>query len=134
MMGIAADVLAQLPDSVAVAWPPAQTRIGPAFFTSSVAAWLDGGVFPALGLTAFNDDPSGGMRTEGLSWFTGQELLIGPDIAKDRASAARLAIRLVNQLVSQGRVVGSEVIVAPDGGRLALDPTRDGKAVRVRRA
>lgn len=134
MAGIAADLLAALPAAAAVVWPPSRSFIGPGFFAASVAAWLGGGAFPALGLTAFNDEPGGGMRSEGLAWFTGQELLIAPDLAKDRAAAARLAIRLVNQFVSQGRLGQSEVIVAPDGGRLALEPTRDGGTIRVRRA
>lgn len=134
MAGIAADLLGALSAATAVVWPPARSCIGPGFFIASVASWRSGGAFPALGLTAFDDEPGGGMRSEGLAWFTGQELLISADLAKERAAAARLAIRLVNQLVSQGRVATSEFIVAPDGGRLALEPTRDGKTVRVRRA
>ena len=134
MAGIAADLLGALPAAVAVMWPPSRSYIGPGFFAASVSAWLSGGAFPALGLTAFDDEPGGGMRSEGLAWFTGQELLIAPDLAKDRAAAARLAIRLVNQLVSQGRLIASEVIVGPDGGRLALEPTRDGGTIRIRRA
>lgn len=133
MMGIVADLAPYLPGLAGIAWPPARTLVGPGLFVSSMSSWLAGGAFPALGLTALSDDPEGGMRTEGLAWFIGQELLIAADIAKDRVAAARLAIRLVNQLVLQGRVTASEAIVGPDGGRLALDPSRDGKTVRVRR-
>ena len=133
-VGIAADLLAAIPATIAVVWPPSRSLIGPGFFAASVKAWLTGGAFPALGLTAFGDEPGGGMRSEGLAWFTGQELLFAGDLAKDRATAARIAIRLVNQLVSQGRLTESEFIVAPDGGRLALEPTRDGTTIRVRRA
>lgn len=117
----------------AIAWPPAGTLIGPGFFASSVAAWLAGGAFPALGLTAFADDIDGSLRSEGLAWFTGQELRIAQELAKDRVAAARLGVRLVNQLVLQGKVTANEAIVGPDGGRLALEPTRDGRIVRVRR-
>ena len=133
MMGIVADLAPYLPGLAGIAWPPARTLVGPGLFVSSMSSWLAGGAFPALGLTALSDDPEGGLRTEGLAWFIGQELLIAADIAKDRVAAARLAIRLVNQLVLQGRVTASEAIVGPDGGRLALDPSRDGKTVRVRR-
>jgi hypothetical protein len=134
MAGIAADLAGVLPRLVAVAWPPARTAAGTEFFVSSVAAWLAGGAFPSLGFTAFDDDPRGGMVSEGLAWFTGQELRFANELAKDRAVAARLGVRLVNQLVAQGRVTANEYIVAPDGGRVALEPTRDGKMVRVRRA
>ncbi len=134
LAGIAASLTQTLPGMFALAWPPARTLIGAEFFTSSVSAWLSGGAFPSLGFTAFADEPQGGMLSEGLAWFTGQELRIANDIAKDRANAARLGVRLINQLVSQGKVTANEYIIAPDGGRLALEPTRDGKTVRVRRA
>jgi hypothetical protein len=134
MAGIAADLAPQLPGLAAIAWPPARAIIGAEFFASSVAGWLAGGAFPSLGFTAFDDDPQGGVVSEGLAWFTGQELRFANELAKDRAGAARLGVRLVNQLVVQGRVTANEYIVAPDGGRLALEPTRDGKVVRVRRA
>ncbi|MGN3973296.1 hypothetical protein [Tsuneonella sp. SYSU-LHT278] len=132
--GIAVSLAGSLPDLVAFGWPPARTLIGKDFFASSVSSWLDGGAFPSLGFTAFHTDPEGGMASEGLAWFTGQELRFSNDIAKDRAAAARLGVRLVNQLVSQGKLTMPEHVIAPDGGRLALEPTRDGKTVRVRRA
>lgn len=133
MAGIAAALAPGLPGLRAIAWPPAGTLIGPGLFASSIAAWLAGGAFPALGLTAFADAPDGSLVSEGLAWFTGQELRIAPELAKDRVAAARLGVRLINQLVLQGRVAGNEAIVAPDGGRLVLEPTRDGRIVRVRR-
>ena len=63
-----------------------------------------------------------------------QEIRLANNIAIDRAGAAKLGVRLVNHLVSQGKLVENEFVVGPDGGRLALEPTRDGKVVRVRRA
>ena len=132
--GIAVSLARLLDGLVAICWTPARTLVGADFFASSVTAWLDGGAFPSLGLTAFATDPEGGMVSEGLTWFTGQELRFSNDIAKDRPAAARLGVRLVNQLVSQGRLSVSDTIIAPDGGRLALEPTRDGRTIRVRRA
>lgn len=132
--GIAVSLAKSLPGLVAFGWPPARTLVGADFFASSISAWLDGGAFPSLGFTAFSADPQGGMVSEGLAWFTGQELRFASDIAKDRAMAARLGVRLVNQLVSQGKLTAQDYIIAPDGGRLALEPTREGRIVRVRRA
>ncbi|ANY20591.1 hypothetical protein A6F68_02089 [Tsuneonella dongtanensis] len=134
MSAIVSALVGSLPGVQAVAWPPASAIVGAEFFTSSVETWIAGGAFPSLGLTAFADDLEGGIISEGLSWFTGQELRLANDIAKDRAGSVRLGVRLVNQLVLQGKVTTNEFIVAPDGGRLALEPTRDGKVVRVRRA
>ena len=134
MAGIAASLTDVIPECVGVSWLPAQTLSGPTFFSASIAAWLEGGAFPALGLTAVADEADGGMRTVGLSWFTGQEVRLAAELAKDRGAGARLAIRLINQLILQGRLVEPDTVIGLDGGRLALEPTRDGSTVRVRRA
>ena len=133
MMGVAVMIAPHLPGLAAIAWQPAASLIGPDFFVSSMTAWLAGGAFPALGLTAFAPEPSGGLRSEGLEFFTGQELHIAQELAEDRVAGTRLGIRLVNQLVGQGRVRQTEAIIGPDGERLTLEPSRDARLVRVRR-
>lgn len=134
LASVAVTLAELLPGLIAVAWPPARSIVGVEFFRSSVSAWLAGGAFPSLGFTAFEDDLEGGIVSVGLSWFTGQEIRLANNIAIDRAGAAKLGVRLVNHLVSQGKLVENEFVVGPDGGRLALEPTKDGKVVRVRRA
>ena len=133
MMGVAAMIAPHLPGLRALAWPPAGTLIGPEFFVSSMTAWLTGGAFPALGLTAFAADGQGWLSSEGLAYFTGQELRIAPELAEDRAAATRLGIRLVNQLVGRGRVKAREGIIGPEGDRLVLEPSADGRYVAIRR-
>jgi hypothetical protein len=132
LAGIAAELAPHLPGLEAIAWPPAATLIGPSFFASTVAKWLDGGAFPALGLTAFAPDEDGGLRSEGLAWFGAQEIVLDPALAEDRAAATRLAIRLVNQLAGRGALGAAELVVGPDGERLLLEPG-DGGVLRVRR-
>ncbi len=133
MMGVAAMIVPHLPGLVAVAWRPAATLIGPDFFVSSMTAWLGGGAFPALGLTAFAPRPDASLHSEGLAFFTGQELSLARELVEDRAAGTRLGIRLINQLVGQGRVRSIEAIIGPDGERLTLDPSADGRTIRVRR-
>lgn len=133
MMGIAAMIAPHLPGLRALAWPPAGTLIGPEFFVSSMTAWLAGGAFPALGLTAFAADDQGWLASEGLAYFTGQELRIPPELTEDRAGATRLGVRLVNQLVGRGRVREREGIIGPEGDRLVLEPSADGRHIAIRR-
>ena len=133
MMGVAAMIVAHLPGLRAVAWPAAGTVIGPDFFVSSMTAWLAGGAFPALGLTSFAPVADGGLRSEGLAFFTGQELQLATELAEDRAAGTRLGVRLVNQLVGQGQVTAAEAIIGPAGERLTLEPSLDARTVRVRR-
>lgn len=133
MMSVATMIVAHVPGLRAVAWPAGGTLIGLDFFVSSMTAWIAGGAFPALGLTAFAPEPDGGLRSEGLAFFTGQELVLEPPLAEDRAAGTRLGIRLVNQLAGQGPLTSAEAILGPDGERLTLAPSPDGRMIRVRR-
>ncbi|QIQ86209.1 hypothetical protein [Erythrobacter sp.] len=131
MVALARDLVHHFDDLVAVAWPPAKSAIGRRFFESTVTAWLEGGAFPALGLTAFREGLDGALHSVGLQHWIGQELRIEPPLASDRATATRLGVRLVNQLVLVGGLSESERIIAPDGTRLVLRPSRNGKFIRV---
>jgi hypothetical protein len=133
MMGVAAMIAPHLPGLRALAWPAAGTLIGPDFFVSSMITWIAGGAFPALGLTAFAADPDAGLRSEGLAFFTGQELRLDPVLADDRAAGTQLGIRLVDQLVGQGRLTAKEAIIGPEGERLTLEPSAGGRLVYVSR-
>jgi hypothetical protein len=133
MMSVASMIVPHLPGLRAVAWPAAGTLIGPDFFVSSMTAWIAGGAFPALGLTAFATDADHGLRSEGLAFFTGQELRLEPGLAEDHTAGVRLGIRLVNHLVGQGRVSETEAIMGPEGERLTLQPDAAARLVSVRR-
>jgi hypothetical protein len=123
--------LCALPGIAAVGWAPARSVCSVAHFTASVRRWLEGGVFPALGLTALNGTSDGGLQSEGLAFFTGQELRIEPEVAADKAGAARLGVRLINELVGRGKLAQAEQIVGPDGERLTIAPSENGRYVRV---
>jgi hypothetical protein len=131
--GMAAVVLAllELSGAAAVAWGPARSVLSPDYFRRAVGAWLGGGAFPALGLTALLRDPSGAMISEGLGFFTAQELRIDPILARNPASAGKIAIRLIHSLVSGWSVSSPTEIVGPSGERLGVEPTANGRILRV---
>ncbi len=116
-----------------VVWPPSRSAIGRRFFESVTTAWLDGGPFPGLGLTAFKETGDGALQSVGLDLWIGQELRIEPPLSSDKVQATRLGVRLVNQLVILGGIEGSERSVGPDGSMLVLRSSRNGKFVRVTR-
>lgn len=123
--------LCALPGVAAVGWGPARSLCSAAHFTGSVRRWLEGGAFPALGLTALSGTSDGGLHSEGLAFFTGQELRIEPELAADKASAARLGVRLINELVARGKLAQAEQIAGPNGERLTVAPSENGRFVRV---
>lgn len=131
LIALARDLVHHFEDMEAVVWPASASAIGRRFFESVTTAWLDGGPFPALGLTAFRETVDGALQSVGLEFWIGQELRIEPPLSSDRIGATRLGVRLVNQLVLVGGIDDSERIVAPDGTRLVLRTSRNGRFIRV---
>ena len=131
LLGLTRDLVDHFDELAGVIWPPSMSAIGHQFFESVVTAWLEGGPFPALGLTAFRETADGALQSEGLSFWIDQEVRIEPPLAHDKVSATRLGVRLINQLVLVGGVETSERVVAPDGTNLVMRPSRNGKFVRV---
>ncbi len=125
--------LSELPGLAAIGWRPARCLSSPGHFRHSITSWLEGGPFPGFGLTALLPVPDGGIQSEGLAFFTGQELLIEPDLALDGTGAARIALRLIHELVERGGLDGRERAIGPAGESLRLTPSPNGRYVRVSR-
>lgn len=123
--------LATLEGLQAVVWKPARAASSPAYFREGVMRWIGGGAFPGLGLTALEPQDDGSMISEGLSLFTGQELVIDRAIAADRATAAKLAVRLLHWLVETGPIERTQSLTGPSGETLMLEPDRHEGLVRV---
>lgn len=131
MLGLACELVRHFEDLAVVGWGPAHSAVGRRYFESVAAAWLEGGPFPALGLTAFVATPDEALESIGLGFWIGQELRIEPPLSADRVAATRLAIRLVNHLVILGGLDAEDRIVAPDGTPLVLRPSRSRAIVGV---
>lgn len=130
IVGLAA-ALCQLPGLVAVVWHPARSGVGPVYFSSIVGNWLEGGVFPGLGLVGLTTVADGGMQSEGVAFFTGQEIRIEPELTDDRAMAAKIAVRLIDHLVSGGPLDRAMELAGPQGRLLRIEPSANGRFVRV---
>jgi hypothetical protein len=123
--------LTELPGVQAVAWHPARCWSQPTYFRQAVRAWVGGGVFPAFCLAALASAPDGGMQSEGLTPFVGQELRLEPELVGDRADAAKLAVRLLHWLYEHGPLEAVERLPAPGGGEVRLEPSGNRRFVRV---
>ncbi|MEY2943142.1 MAG: hypothetical protein RLY97_1156, partial [Pseudomonadota bacterium] len=130
MTAIAAKLTA-LSGALAVAWHPARSLIAAEPFVRSITSWLDGGAFPALGLTALIRDVDSGLRSEGLAFFTGQELRIEPIHGESAAGAAKIALRLIHMLVGSEAVTKPYEFTGPAGENLRAEPSGNGKYIRI---
>lgn len=113
MAGLGAGLAVSL-SARAVCWEPAGSWVEPHFFAKTVNAWLGGGAFPALGLTSLTHKADGTLRTTGLFHLIGQELVLETE-GSDGATAAKLAMRLIDHLVSEGALRGQRSMTLPDG-------------------
>lgn len=123
--------LAGLPGVLAMHWRPADCWMTVKYFCGVVAEWLDGGAFPALGLTSLRREPDGAMTSVGLDYFTGQELRFEPDRRLPPAVIAKAAVRLVHSLVENGPLRARTEFGGPEGIVLVVEPVRQGRLLRV---
>ncbi|WDF71223.1 hypothetical protein [Novosphingobium sp. KACC 22771] len=130
MAGVVLGLL-KLPGAAGVAWGPARTVMSAEHFCRIVPAWLNGGAFPALGLTALRRDEEGNIVSEGLSFFTGLELRIEPILADQPGLAGKIAIRLIHSLVDGWTVKEPVEVEGPGGEILGLTPEENGKILRI---
>lgn len=123
--------LACLPGIAAVVWSPAGSWVAPDLFRRFVSEWLSGGAFPGLALTALEQEANGAMVSRGLGLLTGQELRIEPDKRLTTAAMARLAVRLIHELVQTGPLREERDFIGPAGEHLLAVPVRDGAELRI---
>ena len=133
MTGLAARLAAAL-CARAVCWRPSGSWMAPDYFGRIVAGWLAGGPFPALGLTAFDRTAAGDVKSAGLAFFTGQELLVRPPEGEAPVDTIKLAARLVDRLVEAGAPAEAGRVELPGGESVDLDPSDDGRLLTARRS
>lgn len=127
MLDIAATLTDTLDAVQAVCWSPAKSAIAPSFFSGAVRNWIDGGPFPALGLTGLSMSEAGTLETTGLNWFIGQELVLDHALSEDRVAATRLIVRLVHELVANGPVRDIAELQIDRDQRVLLQPMPGGR-------
>jgi hypothetical protein len=130
-LGLAGHIALPL-DARAVCWNPAQSWMDPQYFARVALGWLSGGPFPALGLTALDHTPEG-VLSHGLTFFSGQELLVGRRDGESPADTAKLAVRFIDHVVSNGPFRRAVEFQGADGELLRVVPGEFGKLARVER-
>ncbi len=103
----------------------------PAYYRRVVGDWLNGGAFPALGLTSLRRESNGAMVSLGLGLLIGQELRFEPERSLSAGAVARISVRLIHELVTSGPVDSPREFTGADGEVLLAVPVRGGAQLRV---
>lgn len=130
LAGIGARI-ASLPGLKAISWGPARSWVAPDLFGRAVADWLDSGAFPAMVLASLEREQNGAFVSHGLALITGQELRFEPDKNLPPAAVARIAVRLVHELVQLGPLTHEQDFVGPAGESVLVVPVRNGTQLRA---
>lgn len=122
MLGIAATLSSHWRTLTGLLWRPSACATRRDIFLELTEGWLGGGPFPVLSLIGVVEGEGGALASEGLAFFTGQEVALDPGFDIDRTAATRTIVRLVDWLVEQ-RPLREPVTLALDNGeRWRLDP------------
>lgn len=86
-----------------VHWHPASIISGYDYFSETVAQYAAGAAFPAMTCVGFDVTQRDVVRTHGLKWLSGQELVFEhPGLP--RHEAMRYVVRLVHDIATQGAI------------------------------
>lgn len=125
--------LAKQLGATGVFWRPAALQTGPDYFVEVVDSYVSGGVFPVLPIVDFEfEDDEGGLRSNGLDLFCGQEFEIQSD-QMERQELIRRAIRLAHDLATNGAVEDEQDVpdIDPDNV-IHLTPNNSGNLLICR--
>ena len=130
-MAAVASALALELEALAVCWEPAGSWMDVQYFSRVIGGWCAGGAFPALGLTGIERTHDGGVESDGLAFFVGQELRVESRRSEAAADTVKLAARVIDHLVNNGAIFARESLIGPGGEALLAEPSTDGKLLRV---
>mgnify|MGYP001201403963 FL=1 len=122
--GIAANLGAE-----GICWVPGGVAIGMDGLARHLDSWEARGDVPVSLLASFRPTIDGALQSHGLHYFTGQELRIEPPLVQGEGNA--LARLLFTHLFYAGTQTQSGQLTAPDGHPLRIEPSADGRYVRV---
>lgn len=133
MLLLLADTLGTALEAKSVFWTPSSVATGFSYYSEAVRQYANGAAFPALITVAFDTDGHDCIRTSGLSWLSGQELIFERDQLPVN-EAMRYVVRMVHDLATNGPVNAQmEVPGMSEHEKLQLNPDLTNGLLTVRR-
>lgn len=128
----AASAIGQATAAFAVMWLPAKTVSGFDYFARVVAEYDHGGVFPVLALVNFKKEDDGTIRSSGLEWLAGQELVVAPSLLSDSELMRRI-LRVAHDLAVSGAIIDDIELAGIEADeRIILSPEMGERTLKMR--
>ncbi|NCP17816.1 MAG: hypothetical protein GW855_01495 [Erythrobacter sp.] len=115
--------------AIGLCWVPGLVSLEPDDLARQLSAWDLRGEVPVSLLASFRRTLDGALQSHGLSYLTGQELRIEPQLMRGGEDA--LSRLLFTHLFYAGPLDQTAQLAAPDGHTLRLEPSANGRYVRV---
>ena len=128
---LGAKLASAVDDIAGVGWRPSATVRSAAAFVAATEAWGRGGPVPSPGLITFQPVFDNALQSAGLAHFTGQEVRMEPDLAGAGEHAVRLGQQIAHMLIHRGALNAPEQFTGPAGETIRLEPSANGRVVRV---
>lgn len=128
---LAARLAAQLPQIAGAGWPPSANVLGAEPFIAAAEGWAQGGPMPLAGLITFHPVLGNALHSAGLAHFTSQEVRLEPELAALGDDATRLGQQIAQMLMHRGPLREAEQFTSPGGEIIRLEPSVNGRFVRV---
>jgi hypothetical protein len=132
-MMLLGEILGSALNAKATYWQPASVVAGFGYYSDSVSQYNNGAAFPSLVSIGFDTTADDSIRTTGLGWLSGQELVFergGLPVHE----AMRYVVRLVHDMATNGAI--DHIMDVPgmdDSEHLRLTPDVAENALVVRR-
>ncbi|WP_147395495.1 hypothetical protein [Altericroceibacterium spongiae] len=120
-----------LPGVEAVQWHPARSLCLPDIFQRSIESWERGKDFLGQELISAAPMADGGIQTEGLWLFAGQEVRIEPELVEPKRGNSELALHLAQYFAHNGPLTKPMRFKSPLSGYLRAEPSSNGRFIRV---
>ncbi|MXP25081.1 hypothetical protein GRI39_03345 [Altererythrobacter indicus] len=123
--------LSELPDARAVQWNRSKNLCQTERFRNAIRKWPKRDALPSEGLISICRMPDGGLQTDGLHLFSGQEVRLEPEVAEAVTESHQIALSIAQRFAREGALAAPMRIKNPFGGHLRIEPSENKRFIRV---
>jgi hypothetical protein len=128
-----AKILGQAVSATHICWHPARQSIDFGHFEEAVDDYLAGGPTPILIQIAITKNTDSALQTQGLSYFSNQEITLAETPNLSESEALKRLVRISHDIAINGKIDNVlEVDGLDKGERITFKPSRDSSELAIK--